>query len=144
MVTHVKHSEDALSLFDGLADPPKCSMPGCHNPAWSNGSSRHKDGYRQYKPLCTKHTTAYRSYKDIACANTDGRLGFICKAEIIDPCQLHVDHIDNHKENDNLNNFQTLCGNCHAMKTKLFGRLTGKEIEKIFEENINSFKDHAE
>lgn len=37
------------------------------------------------------------------------------------PCQFDVDHIDgNHKNNDPLN-LQTLCANCHRLKTLLNG-----------------------
>lgn len=36
-----------------------------------------------------------------------------------DICQLDVDHIDgNHKNNDS-SNLQTLCANCHRLKTKI-------------------------
>jgi len=36
-----------------------------------------------------------------------------------DACQLDVDHIDgNHKNNDPIN-LQTLCANCHRLKTRL-------------------------
>lgn len=32
-------------------------------------------------------------------------------------CQLDVDHIDGNKQNNNLSNLQTLCANCHRLKT---------------------------
>lgn len=35
------------------------------------------------------------------------------------PCQLDVDHIDGSKENVSPDNFQTLCSNCHRLKTYL-------------------------
>lgn len=35
------------------------------------------------------------------------------------PCQLDVDHIDGNRDNNNPNNFQTLCANCHRLKTFL-------------------------
>ena len=32
-------------------------------------------------------------------------------------CQLDVDHIDGNHENNNISNLQTLCANCHRLKT---------------------------
>ena len=43
------------------------------------------------------------------------RCGFVP----VDPCQLAVDHIDGDKGNSQSSNYQTLCHNCHALKTKL-------------------------
>ncbi|CAB5217640.1 HNHc domain containing protein [uncultured Caudovirales phage] len=34
-------------------------------------------------------------------------------------CQLDVDHIDGNKQNNNASNLQTLCANCHRLKTYL-------------------------
>jgi len=36
-----------------------------------------------------------------------------------DICQLDVDHIDGNHKNNEINNLQTLCANCHRLKTKL-------------------------
>lgn len=33
------------------------------------------------------------------------------------PCQLDVDHIDGNHHNNDPNNLQTLCANCHRLKT---------------------------
>ena len=35
------------------------------------------------------------------------------------PCQLDVDHIDGNNKNNALENLQTLCANCHRLKTYL-------------------------
>jgi hypothetical protein len=32
-------------------------------------------------------------------------------------CQLDVDHIDGNRENNDVINLQTLCANCHRLKT---------------------------
>ena len=52
------------------------------------------------------------------CEN-DGTLGIgpACTSTIIDKGQLQVDHIDGNHSNDNKDNLQTLCGNCHYLKT---------------------------
>lgn len=34
-------------------------------------------------------------------------------------CQLDVDHIDGNHENNSIENLQTLCANCHRLKTHL-------------------------
>lgn len=52
----------------------------------------------------------YRAHKEIMCI----RCGFIPE----DKCQLDVDHIDGNHNNNNLDNLQTLCANCHRLKTK--------------------------
>ncbi len=39
----------------------------------------------------------------------------------IHPCQLDVDHRDGDKANDAPANLQTLCANCHRLKTFLNG-----------------------
>jgi len=59
----------------------------------------------------------YRRYRKNYCENTMGFLGFTCTATIVDSAQLDVDHIDGNPENNEVNNLQTLCKNCHAMKT---------------------------
>lgn len=42
-----------------------------------------------------------------------------CRFIPIHPCQLDVDHIDGNKNNNNINNYITLCANCHRLKTFL-------------------------
>ena len=32
-------------------------------------------------------------------------------------CQLDIDHIDGNRENNDIINLQTLCANCHRLKT---------------------------
>lgn len=49
-----------------------------------------------------------------------GDINCVCSATIIDDSQLSVDHIDgNHSNNDPNTNLQTLCHNCHSIKTKV-------------------------
>lgn len=52
----------------------------------------------------------YRALKRDFCESC----GFIAK----DSCQLHVDHINGDHKDDEIGNLQTLCANCHALKTK--------------------------
>jgi 5-methylcytosine-specific restriction endonuclease McrA len=41
--------------------------------------------------------------------------------------QLTVDHIDGNNVNNDLDNLQTLCFNCHAVKTRINGDNMRKE-----------------
>tara|TARA_B100000131_G_C18003541_1_gene567485 strand:- start:463 stop:1017 length:555 start_codon:yes stop_codon:yes gene_type:complete len=53
------------------------------------------------------------------CEN-DGTLGIgpACTSTIIDKGQLQVDHKDGNHSNNEKDNLQTLCGNCHYLKTQ--------------------------
>ena len=111
-----------------IIDPsksPTCINYGCNNPVhWSrkrnNGScvTRHEcrkchDGGRN-RPGVTQFKKNY-------CENEDGRLGFTCNATIQNSCQLDIDHIDGNRWNNIPENCQTLCKNCHCLKTKING-----------------------
>ncbi|MDD4410854.1 MAG: HNH endonuclease signature motif containing protein [Candidatus Shapirobacteria bacterium] len=52
----------------------------------------------------------YRKHKDIVCCVC----GFMGES-----CQLDVDHIDGNHKNNSIDNLQTLCANCHRLKTHL-------------------------
>jgi len=43
----------------------------------------------------------------------------LCGFIPVDMCQLDVDHIDGNHNNNEPSNLQTLCANCHRLKTKL-------------------------
>ena len=77
-----------------------------------------------------------KPHKKTFCENNDGRLGFKCDATIINECQLEMDHIDGDRFNNVPENVQTLCRNCHAIKTKMFGDCKNNR-EKTSLEEIN-------
>ncbi len=84
---------------------------------------------RTYKPLCSyciklryytraeltkqadQYKRPYTKHKKSVCEEC----GFIPKHS----CQLDVDHIDGNKKNNSRANLQTLCANCHRLKTFL-------------------------
>ena len=70
----------------------------------SNGFLRWKCGtkVRHYKKPYLKHKK-----------ETCERCGFIPEH----PSQLDVDHIDGNHKNNDFSNLQTLCANCHRLKT---------------------------
>jgi hypothetical protein len=57
----------------------------------------------------------YRKHKQNECC----KCGFIPEHR----CQLDVDHIDGNRDNGDPSNLQTLCANCHRLKTfkQLYG-----------------------
>ena len=66
-------------------------------------------------------THKYRKFRKSYCENIDGRLGYICNSDIIYQAQLHTDHINGNPSDDAEENLQTLCANCHIVKTMDFG-----------------------
>lgn len=84
-----------------------------------------KDGSVKYGVRCGRcHDIRYgiRPYlihEKTYCENIDGRLGFVCTANIVHQKQLTVDHINGRNVEDPHGawNCQTLCHNCHTMKT---------------------------
>lgn len=65
-------------------------------------------------------------------ASSCRRCGFIPE----NMCQLTIDHIDRNHKNNDINNLQTLCGNCHYLKTKI----EMNEPDKLLELNLIPIK----
>jgi len=90
---------------------------------------------------CTEHHQTnlgiggwdYKKFRKDYCENLDGRLGWKCtyvpppeefakyRGGYIYELYLQVDHIDGDHRNNEESNLQTLCGNCHQIKTNLNG-----------------------
>lgn len=94
---------------------PTCQEPNCSKLCKLNNIS--KKGVKYYSKRCSFHHNKhyklgkykYKSYKGDSCI----LCGFVPKH----PCQLDVDHIDGNHKNDEESNLQTLCANCHRLKT---------------------------
>lgn len=41
----------------------------------------------------------------------------VCGFIPVNKCQLDLDHVDGNRNNDNPKNLQTICANCHRLKT---------------------------
>ena len=92
---------------------PICNMCGIY-PCKTNGYT--KLGMVKYRKRCTSCDKAkyekklsYKAHKKPQC----GLCGFVA----VDPCQLDVDHIDGNHKNNDPSNLQTLCANCHRLKS---------------------------
>ena len=115
-----------------------CKFIGC-NTLGQHLGKYNKDGTIRRRSLCSNHhyiyTAAkkglnknqwknsfhkYKKYRKEYCENIDGRLGFKCTATIVNPYwQLDADHINGNPTNNEEANIQTLCSNCHRMKTMI-------------------------
>lgn len=103
----------------------QCNLNLCKN----NGIS--KKGLNKYKKYCS--SCERKVYNLYTSKKNNRRLGYTlhkkekcenCNFIPIHSCQLDVDHIDGNKENNNLSNLQTLCANCHRLKTHIQKSLT--------------------
>ena len=88
---------------------------GCIN-AKNHGRRR---GVR--KPWQRSAATQYKKYKKSYCEAPG--CGFVA----LHPHQLDVDHIDGDHRNHDPANLQTLCANCHRLKTALNKEFTSKK-----------------
>lgn len=61
----------------------------------------------------SKDPSKYARYKGDRCE--------CCGFVAVHPCQLDVDHLDGNGANHDPSNLQTLCANCHRLKTQLAG-----------------------
>ena len=132
-----------------LDQPGKCADCGIRP---RRNAGYYRDGTRKYSRYCNsckkkrycKGTSTTRkrlakSYRkrrrevlvgDLICA----RCGFIPEGI----CQMDVDHIDGNSANDVPENRQTLCANCHRLKTKLNGdHLTPIGVSSTEQKDIN-------
>jgi len=89
------------------------------------------------KYCCRKHKCYYKTKacKSPYVAHKKSKCDF-CGFIPVDLCQLDVDHIDGNHDNNDPSNLQTLCANCHRLKTKLnkneyYNKL--KNIRKILD-----------
>jgi 5-methylcytosine-specific restriction endonuclease McrA len=86
------------------------TMCVCGKPVRSKG--RTTGGTQLWDRLCaTCRENGYRKHKTDQCA--------FCGFVAIHSVQLDVDHIDGDHKNNDVSNLQTLCANCHRLKTHM-------------------------
>lgn len=79
---------------------------------------KNKKGEKVYKSLCSpcndrEYSLSRRAKNRRIKKNYCESCGFVAEH----PIQLDVDHIDGKHNNNNPSNLQTLCANCHRLKT---------------------------
>jgi 5-methylcytosine-specific restriction endonuclease McrA len=81
----------------------------CGSPVRNKGVSEY--GSRLWDRVCSKcRENGYRLHKKDRCE--------FCGFVAIHAVQLDVDHIDGNHKNNDPDNLQTLCANCHRLKTQ--------------------------
>ena len=70
-----------------------------------------KQGRQRFGVLCWGCHRSYKYTKKTYCEAPG------CMFIAIHVIQLEIDHIDGNKRNNDLDNLQTLCCNCHRLKT---------------------------
>ena len=129
--TNVIYKINTSVVMDKILNRPECCNIGCTKLVHLIGYS--STGTPKYRPYCGScHRSTYKglpfaegvtSVKKNYCQYSDGRLGFACatKGDKLHSCMMDLDHIDGNHYNNDSNNIQTLCKNCHAYKTKMNG-----------------------
>lgn len=85
----------------------ECSYQYCSNTFETKKNKKYCS--RGCKGKARQIRNTYRAHKKSKCE----KCGFIPELNI----QLDVDHIDGNKNNNDVSNLQTLCANCHRLKT---------------------------
>ena len=128
---------------------PKCEVPGCGkfahntnttaNPRYRKSSWVREEFGVEHGYVCGKHHFKnygiggweYKIHRKEYCENRDGRLNFECtyvppSDKLVEEfglriyeLYLQVDHIDGKHLINDPENLQTLCANCHSIKTYL-------------------------
>jgi 5-methylcytosine-specific restriction endonuclease McrA len=103
------------------------------NKNWGAKAGLSKNGRQRYHSKChpcqaaQKPKYQYRQHKKNYCER--------CNWIPEESYQLEVDHIDGNNRNNDLSNLQTLCMNCHQLKTFLsMDHLKGDAKDRYFEE----------
>lgn len=92
-------------------NPQKKRTKNKYKPICSSCSKRlYEPGYKILIAKCKdKKLRPYRQHVKALCV--------LCGFTPEHKCQLDVDHIDGNHHNNDPNNLQTLCANCHRLKT---------------------------
>ena len=100
-------------------DRPICKMCG-KNKCKNRDIRRGKQRYKAYCQTCyarrrreSGNPQIFRTRRDRFLKNKCEICGFVPEH----PIQLQLDHSDGNSVNNHPSNFQTMCANCHALKT---------------------------
>lgn len=107
-----------LNTFDYKSNKKYCSRR-CKQRAKDLRNPERRSRLQEY----IEENFSYQKFKKDICES--------CNFKPVDKCQLDVDHIDGNHNNNDESNLQTLCANCHRLKT--FNLQKFKESVLIFQ-----------
>ena len=81
----------------------------CGNQQESKGIYKGKQVFSRYCSSCKRRKSRKSSAKKLICEK--------CGFEASHPAQIDIDHIDGNHKNNDPENLQALCANCHRLKT---------------------------
>jgi len=106
-----RHKLTEIDAEDRLAFCLKCDTMVKIRPTYAPEGRQQWRCKKGYNHAWAKSQRPYTLYKKEVCEEC----GFFAKH----PSQLHVDHMDGDKKNNEEVNLKTLCANCHAYKTAM-------------------------
>ena len=109
-----------------------CLVDGCKNLQEKWDKNRH-NGKQTYRSICTTHRKLPKTFKRKRCENISCNWNGKFESYI-----LEVDHIDGDKTNVLESNFQTLCANCHAIKSFQSGDMISKNSQEKAKKRLDS------
>jgi len=90
----------------------KTTRTACHcGERLVRARGRATSGVQIFDTKCWKCRLEYQKYKKPHCE--------FCGFVAIHAVQLDVDHVDGDRTNNSIDNLQTLCANCHRLKTQM-------------------------
>jgi len=91
--------------------PNRSDKRFCKETCQKLSSGKRTGSYQKRRKLNRKESHPYKKHKKDFCECC----GFIA----VNACQLDVDHINGNHQDNSPDNLQTLCANCHRLKTWL-------------------------
>lgn len=113
MYTPVSYPEKPCEYCKYLFIPNRKDKKYCSDTCQKAASARRQPGWKdklakKWKARQLRHKP-YKNHKKSFCE--------CCGFVAVHNCQLDVDHIDGNHKNNEVSNLQTLCANCHRLKT---------------------------
>lgn len=103
---------------DGRPTCVNCGRPARYHTKNTDGSVKY---WRSVCTMCHKNMGQKQYKYRLSKGNSCEICGFIA----VHPTQLDVDHIDGNHDNSDEKNLQTICANCHRLKTVMNGDHNG-------------------
>jgi 5-methylcytosine-specific restriction endonuclease McrA len=102
-----------LTEINSLNRDALCSVCG---PTSIQYKGKTKNGFDKWR--CSRAAFLIKTRRNRPYSFFFSKTCSICGFVPEDLCQLDVDHIDGNRKNNDESNLQTLCANCHRLKTK--------------------------